>query len=160
MFDIDKCRTLLTAICDKFTKREKFLVDLSDKLNALEYTSASDEKMNKSLNKELNKIESYINKQDTKIIDRQNKLLNSNYLEELEKDIMNTAKILSQSEDNFCKSIQDIVDEVMTEDNVDYLNFAKKYLKILINSAQQNLAVYNKQLEFINELFKGVNNEN
>ena len=160
MFDIDKCRTLLTAICDKFTKREKFLVDLSDKLNALEYTSESDEKINKSLNKELNKIESYINKQDTKIIDRQNKLLNSNYLEELEKDIMNTAKILSQSEDNFCKSIQDIVDEVMIEDNVDYLNFAKKYLKILINSAQQNLAVYNKQLEFINELFKGVNNEN
>ncbi len=160
MFDIDKCRTLLTAICDKFTKREKFLVDLSDKLNALEYTSESDEKINKSLNKELNKIESYINKQDTKIIDRQNKLLNSNYLEDLEKDIMNTAKILSQSEDNFCKSIQDIVDEVMIEDNVDYLNFAKKYLKILINSAQQNLAVYNKQLEFINELFKGVNNEN
>ena len=160
MFDIDKCRTLLTAICDKFTKREKFLVDLSDKLNSLEYTSASDEKINKLLNKELNKIESYINKQDTKIIDRQNKLLNSNYLEELEKDIMNTAKILSQSEDNFCKSIQDIVDEVMIEDNVDYLNFAKKYLKILINSAQQNFAVYNKQLEFINELFKGVNNEN
>ena len=154
MFEYEKCSEILTAVTEKFKTRLELLENLYKKLEDLNFeNSVSNDKLSKKLDKKYIKIEKFITKKDEKVFEKKQKLLNSNYLDELEKDIVNTAKIL-QSEENFFENMKDIVNEVIENEDVDYLNFVKKYLTILINSAKQNLNIYEKQLNFIQQVFK------
>lgn len=163
MFDADGAMAILDPLCDKFSVRLKALNELKDKANkALAVkTLSSDEKIAKKLNKRLDKMNKYITKSEKKLFEKQVELLNSNHLDKLEKDLVNSAKLLSQDDKVFLSVLGEMLEEAVQDEQTDKLNFCIKYLELLMSSTENALNIYKKQLNFIQEVFKnvGVNKE-
>jgi len=113
-----------------------------------------DEKMQKAINKEIAKIEKQVNNMDSKMEEKQVKLLNSNHLDELEKEICNNAKSIKADDIAFLKSLEEIVNEVKLSEVKNEIEFALNYVAICEESTLRQKAIYEKQLNFLKEVFK------
>ena len=155
MINVEDSTAILTALVEKFDVRLKAILDLKfETENALKTKEVkTDEKMAKKLEKELSKIEKFVKNEDEKQSKKQVRLLNSNYLIDLEKEINQNVKLLASDDEHFIESLQDMFAEAKESQFVDELEFLIRYLAICENSTNLQLQIFRKQLEFIQKVF-------
>ena len=156
MIDSQQCITILDAMVEGFEKRiEKIKEYKAEIENCLQNEKLiTNEKIQSAINKELSKIEKQIYAMDAKVESKQEKLLNSNHLEELEKEILNNAKSINADDIVFLQSLEDIVNEVKTSEVRNEIEFAFNYIVICEKSTLKQKTFYEKQLNFLKEVFK------
>lgn len=155
MINVEDSTAILTALVEKFDARLKSIAELRlEADNALKEKEAkTDEKMARKLHKELAKIEKFVKNEDEKQSKKQVRLLNSNYLIDLEKEINQNVKLLASDDEHFIESLQDMFAEAKESQFVDELEFLIRYLAICENSTNLQLQIFRKQLEFIQKVF-------
>ncbi len=158
MLNSDEAQVILRDLCAKFEARIKVLSELLTKIDAnlQDKQNISDAKLAKKLDKRLAKIKKISQKNDEKQQQRQPLLLDSNHFERLEKDLLHSAKLLSQNDSTFVDILNDMVDEALRDEYIDKLKFCKSYIECLKNSTQIGYEIYYKQLEFIKQVFGSI----
>lgn len=155
MIDVEESTKILVALVERFDKRlqtvQELLFGAETALQTRE--SKSDEKTAKKLAKECDKIQKYIQNSDEKEKAKQTKLLNSNYLDLLEKEFTLYIKLLATDDEPFLESLKGLYDEAMESEFVDELQFLVRYLRACEESAKLHVDIYQKQLDFIKEVF-------
>lgn len=161
MFNVEGSRQILEELCKQFGDRLQSLKDLYSKVNSALAGRIYNEKTktDKKINKYLEKTKKYCQKQNKKFGDKQMELLNSNHLDKLEKDILESSKLLNEKDDTFLYNVEVTVTEAVQNDAIDELSFCVNFLQIWIDATEFMYLIFYKQLAFINSVFNDSQSE-
>lgn len=155
MINSNECIEVLKVLVEKFEKRLKRLREMQKDVDeSLQTKEKSDEKMALKYQKQLAKMQKEINKLDEKQLSKQERLLNSNHLQELEVDIFKNSIKISNEDTSFLQTLEEIIDEAKQSEFVDELNFTKGYLSLCEKTSQIQYDIFFKQQKFLEEVFE------
>jgi chromosome segregation protein len=138
----------IELITNKNTESAAESVELSEKISALSLTIADKRVLVSSATSSVEEIENRI-----KVIDEAEEQRQP-ILDELEKEILNNAKSINADDIVFLQSLEDIVNEVKTSEVRNEIEFAFNYIVICEKSTLKQKTFYEKQLNFLKEVFK------